>query len=140
MPDEKIKILIAEDEGMLRDLLRIVFEKEGYSPVVARDGQEALQIAHQCREGISLLVSDVQMPVMTGPDLARELRRSRPDLPVVLISAYPQGVLKFDTGWYFLQKPFLPKVIISGIYTPCIAKTVQGSARRMSGKVLFFEF
>jgi hypothetical protein len=33
MPDEKIKILIAEDEGMLRDLLRIVFEKEGYSPV-----------------------------------------------------------------------------------------------------------
>jgi CheY-like chemotaxis protein len=62
MPDEKIKILIAEDEGMLRDLLRIVFEKEGYSPVVARDGQEALQIALECGEGISLLVSDVQMP------------------------------------------------------------------------------
>jgi two-component system cell cycle sensor histidine kinase/response regulator CckA len=115
MPDKKIKILIAEDEGMLRDLLRIVFEKEGYSLLVAKDGEEAVQIAHQCGESIALLLSDVRMPGMTGPDLARELRRSRPDLPVVLMSAYPQGPLMFDSGWHFLQKPFLPNVLVEKV-------------------------
>lgn len=98
-------------------MLRTIFEEAGYSLLllVAEDGQRALQIAHEHPDGIALLLSNVQMPGMTGPDLARELRRSRPDLRVMLISAYPQGVLMLDTGWNFLQKPFLPSAILDKV-------------------------
>ena len=65
---------------------------------------------------IDLLVSNVQMPNMTGPDLAKSLRQGRPGLRVLLISGYPQGLLMLDTGWWFLQKPFPPKAIIDKIH------------------------
>jgi DNA-binding response OmpR family regulator len=52
---------------------------------------------------------------MTGPELARELRRSRPDLRVLLISGYPEGMLMLDTGWIFLQKPFQADAILAKV-------------------------
>ena len=55
------------------------------------------------------------MPGMTGPDLAKELKQSRPNLRVLLVSAYPQGILMLDSGWSFLQKPFLPKAILDKV-------------------------
>jgi DNA-binding response OmpR family regulator len=55
------------------------------------------------------------MPGMTGPDLAKEIRRSRPYLRVLLISGYTQGVLILDEGWHFLKKPFLPDSIIAKV-------------------------
>jgi FixJ family two-component response regulator len=64
---------------------------------------------------IALLVSNVQMPGMTGPDLARELRRSRPNLRVMLISPDPQGVLVLDSGWSFLQHPFPQSAILDKV-------------------------
>jgi hypothetical protein len=95
--------------------MRKALEKEGYSLLVAEDGQEAFQIAREHPDPIALLVSNVQMPRMTGPDLARELRRSRPNLRVMLISPDPQGVLVLDSGWNFLQKPFPLSAILDKV-------------------------
>jgi CheY-like chemotaxis protein len=111
----KTLILLAEDEKILRNALRKILEKAGYSVLIAEDGEQALQIAHEQLDRIVLLISDVQMPGMTGPELARKLRRSRPDLRVMLISAYPQGMLILDTGWHFLQKPFLQSAILDKV-------------------------
>ena len=66
-------------------------------------------------DGIDLLLSDVQMPGMTGPDLAKQLREIHPKLRVLLISAYPQGILALDNGWHFFKKPFQPKALIKKI-------------------------
>ncbi len=108
-------ILLAEDEQHIRELLSRVFEDSGFTVLIAKDAREALQVAEQHAGPIHLLVSDVQMPNMTGPDLARELKRHRPDLRVLLISGYPQGVLLLDEGWYFLRKPFLPGAIVEKV-------------------------
>jgi hypothetical protein len=111
----KTVILLAEDAELLRNIMRKALEKEGYSLLVAEDGQEAFQIAREHPDPIALLVSNVQMPRMTGPDLARELRRSRPNLRVMLISPDPQGVLVLDSGWNFLQKPFPLSAILDKV-------------------------
>ena len=90
----------------LRNLLQAIFKKAGFTLLVAEDGQEAAQLALEHDGTIDLLVSNVQMPHVTGPDLAKALKKSRPDLRVLLISGYPQGLLMLDNGWSFLQKPF----------------------------------
>jgi CheY-like chemotaxis protein len=63
----KTVILLADDEELLRNIKRKVLEKAGYSVLVAQNGQEAIQIAHEHPDPIALLVSNVQMPGMTGP-------------------------------------------------------------------------
>jgi two-component system, cell cycle sensor histidine kinase and response regulator CckA len=68
----------------------MVLERAGFSALVAEDGQEALRIASEHPDGIDLLVSDVQMPGMGGPDLAMVLRRYGPELRILLVSADPQ--------------------------------------------------
>jgi two-component system, cell cycle sensor histidine kinase and response regulator CckA len=100
---------LAEDEATVREFLRTILEAEGYPLLVAEDGQTALELAHKHPDGVGLLISNVQMPGMTGSDLAKELKRSHPDLRILLISGYSQGLLMLDKGWNFLQKPFLPK-------------------------------
>jgi DNA-binding NtrC family response regulator len=109
-------ILLAEDEAAFRELYRAIFERAGFSVIVAEDGQEALRIASEHPDAIDLLVSDVQMPGLTGPELATALRRTRPGLRVLLISAYPQRTLLLGNRWNFLQKPFRSQVIIDKVH------------------------
>ena len=109
-------ILLAEDEAVFRELCRTIFERAGFSLIAAEDGQEALRIASEHPDAIDLLVSDVQMPGLTGPELATALRRTRPGLRVLLISAYPQCMLLLGNRWHFLQKPFRSQVIIDKVH------------------------
>jgi two-component system cell cycle sensor histidine kinase/response regulator CckA len=111
----EITVLLAEDEAPLRTLLQNILEKNGLNVLVAEDGQEALRIANEYRGTIHLLVSNVQMPHMTGPDLAKVLKQSRPELRVLLMSGYPQGLLVLDKSWDFLKKPFLAEAIIDKV-------------------------
>ena len=113
--NSKKTILLAEDEATIREPLRMVLERAGFSALVAEDGQEALRIASEHPDGIDLLVSDVQMPGMGGPDLAMVLRRYRPELRILLVSADPQRRLMLENGWNFLQKPFPMKVIVDRV-------------------------
>ena len=81
-------------------------------------------------EGIDLLVSNVQMPGVTGPDLAKQLREIHPNLRILLISAYPEGMLALDNGWHFFKKPFPPAALIEKIQrvlsNPPMRDTDQG--------------
>ncbi len=127
--NSKITILLAEDEAPLRNLLQTIFEKAGFTVLAAENGQQAAHLADGHEGAIDLLVSNVQMPHMTGPDLAKSLMQMRPGLRVLLISAYPQGLLMLDNGWSFLQKPFLPKAIVDKIYTMMASPPGQGATR-----------
>lgn len=96
-------------------MLEKLLKQGGYELVVAADGQDALHKADDHKGRIDLLVASLQMPGMTGTDLAKELRRARPELRVMLMSSYPQGLLVLDTGWHFIQKPYLAKVLLENI-------------------------
>jgi len=111
----RITVLVADDETMLQKMLCDVLAVHGFHVLSADNGKEALDAAAQYSDSIDLLISDVQMPVMTGPDLARQLQILRPELKVMLISAYPLGELVLDRGWRFVQKPFLPNALLQEI-------------------------
>lgn len=110
--DREVIVLLAADEPEVRTMLEKLLKQGGYELVVAADGQDALHKADDHKGRIDLLVASLQMPGMTGTDLARELRRARPELRVMLMSSYPQGLLVLDTGWQFIQKPYLSKVLL----------------------------
>ncbi len=112
-------ILVAEDEDGVRSLTREVLEKYGYTVLEAANGEEALIVAEHHRGRVDLLLSDVVMPRMGGPELAQALLQRRPDVKVLYRSGYTdhpmvrRGVV--DAGVAFLQKPFTPTSLVSRI-------------------------
>jgi CheY-like chemotaxis protein len=108
-------ILLAEDSRDLRDMAREYLESVGYTVLEAASGKEALQRAKDFEGRIHLLLTDVVMPEMSGPELAGQLRALFPGIKVILTSGYtdvalaPQGVL--DPAVAFIQKPYRPKAL-----------------------------
>ncbi|HKU27869.1 MAG TPA: response regulator [Candidatus Sulfotelmatobacter sp.] len=102
-------VLVAEDEPPLRDLVAGVLKKAGYRVLEAGDGVEALTVTEQ-EEEIDLVVTDVVMPRMGGPELVQKLRDKRPDLPVIFMSGYTKGAalenVNLGSNTFLLSKPF----------------------------------
>jgi CheY-like chemotaxis protein len=120
-----LTILVVEDDRALRELLRISLESSGYKVLAAADAAEALRLAEPPGRAIALLVSDVMMPGMTGPDLARRLRASRASLEVLLVSGYSRDSELLDPCVAFLQKPFRPQALtdmVRGLLDPSAAR------------------
>ena len=101
-------ILVAEDEPAVRALVRNTLERQGYRVLEARDGGEALAMAHEYSGRIDLLLTDVAMPVMDGRELASRLRHSFTGLRVIYMSGYVDDVLRpmEPRNGPFFQKPF----------------------------------
>jgi two-component system cell cycle sensor histidine kinase/response regulator CckA len=100
-------VLVVDDEPLIRTLLMLILEQDGYAVFSAENGAEALSIARRYGERIDLVVSDVLMPEMDGPTLASRLRIERPKLPVLLMSdAYAIEDLGLRKAYPFLPKPF----------------------------------
>ena len=112
-------ILLVEDEDGVRALVRQVLSRYGYTVLEARHGGEALLHCERHTAAIHLLLSDVVLEQMSGPDLAKRLLEMRPELKVLFISGYTddaiihQGVLSADTA--FLQKPFTTEALAKKI-------------------------
>ena len=108
------RMLVAEDEQVVRQLLTRLLEMRGYQVFAAASGEAALATAEQAGE-IQLLISDVVMPDMSGRQLADRLVALRPGLKVLFISGYTDesiashGVL--DPGVHLLEKPFTAEVL-----------------------------
>ena len=105
-------ILVVEDEPSVRSFTVAALKRYGYHVIEASDGDEAIAVAEQHSGRIQLLLTDVIMPGMNGKVLSERLKKSYPDLKVLLISGYTadafsdRGVL--DPGDVFLLKPFAP--------------------------------
>lgn len=104
-------VLCVEDEPSIRRLIRRALSDRGYTVIVAASGQEALRLAAAHEGEIHALIADVVMPHLSGPDVAAQLRRARPGLPVLYVTGYAPGVGlragKLDAP--VLQKPFSPE-------------------------------
>ena len=114
------RILLVEDEDRVRALACEILQDAGYQVLEARNGLEALEIAATFAEAPALLVTDVVMPKMSGPQLADRLRIKWPNLPVVLTSGYTdravlgRGSLPENTP--FLQKPYTPASLVQQVH------------------------
>jgi len=106
----KARILIAEDEADLRDLLQDDLEANGYETTVAIDGRSALAHLERQQELIDLLLTDVRMPGITGDQLLARTRELRPETPVVVMTAFgsvEHAVEMVKSGAFqYLTKPF----------------------------------
>ncbi len=88
-------------------------ERAHFRVLSAKDADTAIELARKTEYKIDLLLSDVDMPKMSGPDLGQALKKSRPDLRVMLMSGGADGsLLVLNYGWAFIQKPFLPMKLI----------------------------
>ena len=105
-------ILLVEDEPGVRQLVREMLHRLGYTTLEAGGGAEALRIFEQHRGGIDLLLTDVIMPQMSGRDLAARLRSLQPALKVLYMSGYTDDMLAhhgvLEPNVYLLPKPFAP--------------------------------
>ncbi|MBV8859793.1 MAG: response regulator [Acidobacteria bacterium] len=108
-------LLLAEDEEVVRSLARQVLELYGYRVLEASDGDAALAACERHEGPIHLLITDVVMPAVGGPELADRLTGLRPQMKVLFMSGYTDdavvhhGVL--DEGVNFIQKPFTPEAL-----------------------------
>lgn len=102
--------LIAEDEVLVREIMAETLRSEGYRVLAAEDGEAALRLARESGGPIRLLVTDVVMPRMSGPDLLERLRRERPEIRVLYASGYAADRVPAlgGPGTAFLQKSFTP--------------------------------
>jgi PAS domain S-box-containing protein len=103
-------ILLAEDEEIVRNLARQVLEMYGYRVLEAASGKEALFICEQNKEPIHLLITDVIMPEMGGPELASRVAKLCPETKVLYMSGYTDSAIvhqgELDESAKFIQKPF----------------------------------
>jgi len=103
-------ILVVEDEEGVRKLVLDMLEKQGYSVLGADDEEEALLICQQYKETIHLLVTDVVMPKISGPELAKRLVVFQPEMKVLYMSGYADNAIVhhgvLEEGVNFIQKPF----------------------------------
>jgi CheY-like chemotaxis protein len=100
-------ILIAEDEVLVRNIVRVVLEGEGYFVLAGSDGEEALALSRRYPGKIDALLSDMSMPRMGGLELRERVLHERPGTQVLLMS----GEVESLEGIPFLRKPFVPPVL-----------------------------
>ena len=108
-------ILVLEDEARVRKLICEVLAARGYHVLEAVRGEQAIRLAQEHRGRIHLLLADVVMPEMSGPQALEQIRARHPNMKVLFMSGYTDeamvhhGIL--DSGAPFLQKPFLPEAL-----------------------------
>jgi two-component system, cell cycle sensor histidine kinase and response regulator CckA len=108
-------ILVVEDDDGVRDLTCEILRRHGYQLLEASNGNEALSIAGGRQSPIHLLLTDVVMPALRGPELAQRLRTLHPETRVIFISGYAGKDDQEDVtrqGAPFLQKPFAAETVL----------------------------
>jgi two-component system, cell cycle sensor histidine kinase and response regulator CckA len=103
-------ILVAEDEVLVRNLVCLLLQREGYQVLAAGDGVEALEVARAHTGTIHMLLTDVVMPRMDGLALAERILHERPGIRVLVVSGKPSREgREQNIQLPFLRKPFIPE-------------------------------
>jgi CheY-like chemotaxis protein len=106
-------VLLVDDEQLLRDLLSRILSDAGFMVAEAADGRAALEVAGRLNGSLRLVVTDIHMPVMTGPEFVREFRPRYPDIPVLYMTGRATPVLDERAGGELLQKPFTVEAFLA---------------------------
>jgi CheY-like chemotaxis protein len=112
MNSRQFVILLAEDEMLVRSVVRAMLNEAGYFVLEAVDGEHALEVSRKYDGAIHLLLTDVKMPGMDGLELTHHITRERPGIKVLVMSGKTSGELRYvGKSVPLLRKPFLPKTL-----------------------------
>jgi two-component system, cell cycle sensor histidine kinase and response regulator CckA len=113
LPKTLETILVVDDNEELLRMVLLILSNANFNVLSASNGPEAVKLAEETHEKIHLLLSDVDMPQMSGPDLGELLKKARPDMGVMLMSGGADGnLLVLNYGWAFIQKPFIATKLV----------------------------
>ena len=122
-------ILLVEDEAVVRDLVCEILREGGYAILCAPSGAEAMNISAEHAKPIDLLITDVVMPEMSGPELANRLRHARGEFRVLYMSGYTDDAVLVRQGLpencAFIRKPYTPRQFLQKV-----RETLDGTPRR----------
>jgi len=108
-------VLVVEDDDGIRAVIKRILERAGHRVLEATNGAEALRICDASGDSIDLVLSDIAMPEMQGPDLARRIRELHPHMAMLLMSGYAESASQQEgfltDGVEFLGKPFSPDAL-----------------------------
>lgn len=112
--EDKRVILVADDEAVVRNLVNTVLTHAGYNVLMATDGAEALRLSREHAGAIHLLLTDIYMPAMEGPELAQAILEERPGVRVLLMTGHAER-LGDPQLLTVLRKPFRPADLVARI-------------------------
>lgn len=124
------QIMVIDDEAGVRKLISRHLKNAGYRVISAAQAQEGLLLIQQ--DAIDLVLLDLHMPLMNGPEFIRELRMTHPDLPIIIVTGYPDSNLMMEAYRYgpltLIPKPVEKKSLISAVNM-----TLEGSMSDRDG-------
>jgi two-component system, cell cycle sensor histidine kinase and response regulator CckA len=110
-------VLVAEDHEGLRELIDTILSANGYKTIIADNGESAVQLFRENVEQIQIVILDVVMPLMNGPDAYDRMSAIKPGVPVIFTTGYTAEVaslnLRLEAGAICLEKPYAPHTLIS---------------------------
>lgn len=113
MPKGSETVLLAEDEDIVREMTGAILIRLGYKVIETSNGDEALKAFSKHKEQIDLLLTDVVMPGMSGPELAKQLNKQKPLLKILFTSGYTNDKIIHhgvkDETVSFIGKPYTPQ-------------------------------
>lgn len=115
MTTQQRLVLVVDDESGIRKLVAALLAGQGFKALEAANGLEALQLYGSYWSEISLVITDVQMPVMDGLEAVQRMRTISPDVPIILMSGATGELGQNITGWEPLRKPFTPAELLARV-------------------------
>jgi len=130
-------LLVVEDEAAVRESTRDFLMQKGYTVLEAANGEDALRVSREYCGPIDLMITDVVMPKMSGPNLAERLMAERPQMKVLFVSGYAENTIlrhgKIDVTSRLLQKPFGLNTLARKIREVLVPNQSIASAATASG-------
>jgi CheY-like chemotaxis protein len=124
-------ILVVEDADDLREITSLILTKNGYQVITAANGPAALEVVKNQAGKIDLLLTDVVMPFMQGPELVDRIAASHPEMRVLYMSGYAQPMLgdsgTLEEGVLLIEKPFTEPVLLDRVEQALNAELVAAA-------------
>jgi DNA-binding response OmpR family regulator len=109
-------ILVADDEALIRNLVTLLLQQEGYFVLSAADGHEGLELSRQYPGSIDLVITDMEMPRLNGTDLCGHLLEERPGIKVLVMSGADMSeIVSQNAHLPFLPKPFDGRMLLTRV-------------------------
>src|SRR5678815_6060383 len=122
-------ILVADDEPLIRNLVTLLLQHEGYFVLSAADGHEGLELSRKYPGAIDLVITDVEMPRMNGTDLCGHLMEERPGIKMLVMSGKDiSDIVRQNANMPFLPKPFNGEILKAKVQAILAAPVLESSA------------
>jgi len=124
MSETKCRILLVDDDPFVGEMLAMILEDEGYSIETAENGHDALEIFRSTPD-IGLLISDMNMPGMSGLELIAAIRAASPEIPVILLTGTEDANLGHEADEYLLKDENMQDTIIEYVGKVLASKALK---------------